>query len=160
VTCYFQKLRGVEWGGKLITNSDLVFGTRQFKLFQGTLPTCVWREWGNTRRSSVRRTDFCVSAGWGHPNINFQVDFWVVTPCSDVLGYQRSTGPCCLLTPYRNTTRRHPPWQPQKSYQTETQTRRSAVFSLANFASGLWHHSFLFQILNWFSQNFVRNSCH
>jgi hypothetical protein len=29
----------------------------------------------------------------------FQVqveDFWVVTPCNDVVGYQRFEGPCCL----------------------------------------------------------------
>jgi hypothetical protein len=25
-----------------------------------------------------------------------QTNFWVVTPCSDVLGYRRFGGPCCL----------------------------------------------------------------
>jgi hypothetical protein len=29
--------------------------------------------------------------------MNIQVVvFWVVTPCSDVIGYQRFGGPCCL----------------------------------------------------------------
>jgi len=29
----------------------------------------------------------------------FQVEvFWVVTPCSVMVRYQHSTGPCCLLT--------------------------------------------------------------
>jgi len=29
--------------------------------------------------------------------VMFQVEvFWVVTPCSDVAGYQRFRGPCCI----------------------------------------------------------------
>jgi len=45
----------------------------------------------------------------------FQVAvFWVVTPCSHVLGYQRFGGPCCLhlqgeVVCNHETTRRHKP---------------------------------------------------
>jgi len=56
----------------------------------------------------------------------FQVVFWVVTPCSVVVGYQRFRGSCCLhllyftlkmeaarssetMVSYHNTTRRHSP---------------------------------------------------
>jgi len=39
--------------------------------------------------------------------------FWVVTPCSVVVGYQRFRGPCCLhikgVLSYHNTTRHHNP---------------------------------------------------
>jgi hypothetical protein len=28
--------------------------------------------------------------------VNVQVGFWVVTPCSVVVGYQHFRGPCCL----------------------------------------------------------------
>jgi len=58
--------------------------------------------------------------------VMFQVEvFWVVTPCSVVVGYHRFGGPCCChlqggvkmaavcssetLVPYRNTTQRHNP---------------------------------------------------
>jgi hypothetical protein len=44
----------------------------------------------------------------------FQVElFWVVTPCSVVIGYQRFRGPCFLHlqgeVSYHNTTERHNP---------------------------------------------------
>jgi len=29
-------------------------------------------------------------------DLKIQIVFWVVTPCSDVVGYQRYGGPCCL----------------------------------------------------------------
>jgi hypothetical protein len=45
--------------------------------------------------------------------------FWVVTPCSDVVGYRRFGGPCCseTLVSYHSTPRRHNP---------ETSTRLTA----------------------------------
>jgi len=46
--------------------------------------------------------------------VKIQVEvFWVVTPCSVVVGYRRFGGPYCMkmrllkLVSYRNTTRRH-----------------------------------------------------
>jgi hypothetical protein len=52
------------------------------------------------------REVFILPKYWNHPTafpyilallfVGKVAVFWVVTPCSDVVGYQRFGGPCCL----------------------------------------------------------------
>jgi hypothetical protein len=61
--------------------------------------------------------------------------FWVVTPCSVVVGYQRVRGPSCMETfvSYHNSTRRHKPEDLEiplwKLHNYDTLVRRDCLVS-------------------------------
>jgi len=64
--------------------------------------------------------------------------FWVLTPCSDTVGYQHSSGPCCLPKPEDAGSKVLPNDSILPQHYTAShprRTRRFAVVKTSNLAS-------------------------